>query len=141
MTTDHELLGGIIAEMDDLLTSGDPAKFRYIQEWKDSLQSLLGGGWQDISTAPVLKSVLIHYKNKLGNSRIIKARFVPRFTVETNSDSDEIAQEYEEANDRYTLQEGWYEVIDNWDDFSSVLVNEGNPDAWHPLPLKPTGEL
>lgn len=43
-------IGEIVAEMQDLLDSGDPAKFRYIREWKDKLEAL--GGWQDISTAP-----------------------------------------------------------------------------------------
>ena len=90
--------------------------------------------WQPIETAPVLKSVLVHYKNALGNSRIIKAKFIPKYTLEAGEDTED---EYDEANDRYTCKEGWYETIDNWDDFSCVFVYQGAPDLWQHMPDPP----
>lgn len=94
--------------------------------------------WQPISTAPQLQVVLVHYKNVLGKSRVIKARFTPRYTEEATDECEFGTQEYDEANDRYTLVEGWWECIDNWGDFSYVFVTEGVPDHWMPLPKPPT---
>lgn len=93
--------------------------------------------WQPINTAPPQQEVLIHYTNRCGKSRIVKARFTPRFTVASSGGSDDEYDEYDEVNDRYTYCEGWYEQIDNWSDYSAVHVCEGEPDYWHPLPEPP----
>lgn len=90
--------------------------------------------WQPIETAPINVPILIHYKTSYGRSCIIKARFVPKFTEET-----EFAEwgEYEEETDIYYNPAGWYEMIDNWEEFSTIFVNEGVPDFWMPLPEPP----
>ena len=93
--------------------------------------------WQPIETAPSGKAVLIHYKNRLGNSRVIRARYIQRFTEEAVNDDGEGVDEYDEANDRYTYMEGWWEMLDNWDDYAFVMVNEGQPTHWMPLPEPP----
>lgn len=93
-------------------------------------------GWQPIESAPQHENVLITYQNELGKSHVIKARFVPRFTEETDSYLYESCDEYDEANDRYTLIEGWYEQIDNWDDYSEVFIHH-KPTHWQPLPTPP----
>jgi len=97
------------------------------------------GAWQPIETAPHLKPVLIAYKNEFGRSRVIKARFVPRFTEEYSYDDGECVTEYNEESDTYTLNEGWYEQIDNWGDYSEVAVNY-QPTNWQPLPELPNGD-
>lgn len=95
--------------------------------------------WQPIATAPSGKQVLIHYKNKLGKDRIIKARHITRFTEESNSDtSEEGCDEYDEANDRFTYCEGWWECLDNWEEYGFVMVTQGEPDLWHELPPLPS---
>ena len=142
MTTDHELLGGIIVDLDAAISLGRTITTIELKDLRNRLQSLLGGGWLPIADVPQCKAILIHYKNKLGKSRIIKAKFIPKFTVESSGEyADGDVDEYDEANDRYTYTEGFWELIDNWDDFTMVKVNEGEPDGWQPLPLKPTGEL
>ena len=93
--------------------------------------------WQTIETCPSRQMVLVHYKNSLGKSRIIKASFYPRWTVEANMD-DDTYHEYSEEKDSYYVCEGWYEEIDNWPEYTSVHVIEGVPDAWMPLPAPPT---
>lgn len=35
---------------------------------------------------------------------------------------------------------GWYECIDNWDEYSQVAINEGEPTHWMPLPTPPKGQ-
>ena len=52
---------------------------------------------------------------------------------------DECNCEYSEEDDEYYLCEGWYEVIKNWDDYSSVTV-EDFVTHWMPLPKPPKGE-
>lgn len=93
--------------------------------------------WLPIESAPKGVAVLIHYKNRLGKSRVIKARYIERFTEEAGHDCEEGVDEYDEANDRYTYTQGWWEMIDNWDEYGFVMVHEGQPDMWHPIPTPP----
>lgn len=46
------------------------------------------------------------------------------------------AIEYDEDTDEYYLLEGWYEVIKNWDDFSSVCIDDF-VTHWMPFPDLP----
>ena len=59
-----------------------------------------------------------------------KAKSIP-----SNYD-DECAVEYDEEQDEYFLQEGFYEAIKNWDDFSSITI-EDTVTHWMPLPEPP----
>ena len=67
-----------------------------------------------------------------GKRRVICAHYVPRFTVEAISEED--YDEYHEESDTYYLCEGWYENIENWADFESVHVCEGEVTHWMPIP-------
>ena len=97
--------------------------------------------WRPIETAPTNLPVLVHYKNPLGKSRVVKAQLIPRFSMESSPDTELGVDEYDEENDRYTYIEGWWEVIDNWDDYSFVLFDgDHRPDAWMPLPEPPEAE-
>ena len=84
-------------------------------------------------------TVLACYKNSLGNLRRIRAAWTAAKTVESNSDDEFF--EYDEATDCYYAPEGWYECIDNWDEYSSVMVSEGEVTHWMPLPLAPDDPL
>ena len=98
--------------------------------------------WRPIEEAPHNTLVLVHYKNRLGKSRIVRAEFIPRFTVESGPDAEHGIDEYDEANDRYTYIEGWWEHIDNWAEYAFVLFDSGHkPDGWQalPPPPEPTG--
>lgn len=81
--------------------------------------------------------VLAHYFNDLGNGRTICAIWVPAKT-RCDSTGDDDFTEYDEDEDKFYWPEGWYEAIENWDDFGWVKVNEGEVMYWQPLPQWPT---
>lgn len=52
---------------------------------------------------------------------------------------DECAVEYSEEDDEYYLLEGWYEVIKNWDEYNSIVIDDF-VTHWMPLPEAPKTE-
>lgn len=80
------------------------------------------------------KEYLLYYKNDNGKHRIVRGFWVIRFTEEAyNNDHCE----YNEELDNYFTPEGWYESIDNWDDYSHVAIHN-EPTHYAALPLPPT---
>ena len=75
----------------------------------------------------------------------LKSRYVcdgyyaKRYTEIAGNHNDDIACEYNEENDEYYLEEGWYEVIKNWGEYDSVVI-EYPVTHWMPLPEPPKGE-
>lgn len=51
----------------------------------------------------------------------------------------ECCDEYDEEADDYYVNEGWYERIHNWDDYSAVGIGDF-VTHWMPLPSAPKGE-
>lgn len=82
------------------------------------------------------KNVLVHYVNGFGKYRIVKAFYAPQYTIESDPEGDAY-DEYHEESDTFYLREGWYECIDNWDEWSSINITEGKVSHWMPLPPKP----
>lgn len=82
------------------------------------------------------KKVLATFENSHGKRRIICGHYVPRWTIESDCEEDSY-DEYSDEEDAYFLCEGWYENIENWGDFSSVHVCEGDVTHWMPLPEAP----
>ena len=76
---------------------------------------------------------LATYINKSGEHIIIKAFYAHKFSVLNNNDYDAY-DEYAEDYECYYLIEGWYEVIDNWPEYSSVYVINGEVTHYQPLP-------
>lgn len=101
--------------------------------------------------APVLVSerlpepgvkVLAHYLNDMGKGRTICAIWVPAKYCSDDTDfADYDFTEYNDEDDKFYWPEGWYEAIENWDDFGWVKVNEGDVIYWQPLPKWPTTAL
>ena len=96
-----------------------------------------GAAWMPEAAppAPCMK-VIATYVNSLGNRRTIMAKWIPGKTEEAHSLDDEFG-EYDEATDTTYVPEGWYEVIDNFDDCTFVAVSEGVITHWMPLPEAP----
>jgi hypothetical protein len=82
--------------------------------------------WQPIETAPMDgQKVILFYLNRNNFRRTVMARWV----------TDEQAAETDA--DDVGLEAGWYECIDNWDDYCQVCIHEGEPTHWMPLPPPP----
>jgi len=79
------------------------------------------------------RNYLASFVNRIGKRRTIKAFYARRFTIEGEG-SEEANEEYHEDNDCYYLIEGWYEVIENWSDFSSIYVVEGDVSHYMIMP-------
>ena len=58
---------------------------------------------------------------------------------ETCCYSDGIDMEYDEETDEYYLPEGWWEEINNWDDYSFVAIGDF-VTHWMPMPEPPKEE-
>lgn len=59
-----------------------------------------------------------------------------RWKEECSNSDDDCAVEYNEEDDEYYLCEGWYEVIKNWDDYTSIAIAD-TITHWMPLPEPP----
>jgi hypothetical protein len=92
---------------------------------KDNLSDELGA-WLPIATAPQTgRKVIVFYLNRNNLPRTVMARWL----------TDEQAAETDA--DDVGLKGGWYECIDNWDDYTEVAIHEGKPTHWMPLPSPP----
>lgn len=83
--------------------------------------------------------VLACYTNAYGHGRTIRAQWLAKFQEESD-DIDNFDAEYDEETDTYYAPEGWYELIDNWGEYSSVGVTEGIITHWMPLPAAPADQ-
>ena len=77
--------------------------------------------------------VLAHYFNSHGKSRTVCARWIPARFESRDFEPDDLL-EYDEDSNIFYWPEGWYEVIENWDDYECVTINEGEVTHWQPLP-------
>lgn len=84
-------------------------------------------------------AVLLYYKNQYNKKRIVRGCYLERYTLESNCE-DDANDEYCMDDDIYYICEGWYEYIDNWSDFASVFIHEGDVTHWRPLPDPPEAE-
>lgn len=86
-----------------------------------------GGSWMPIESAPMTgRKVILFYVNRSSRPRTVMARWL----------TDEEAAETD--GDGVGLEGGWYECIDNWDDYTEVAIHEGEPSHWMPLPPPPS---
>jgi len=111
-----------------------PAFHRYHAELaKLNQEPVKQVSWLPIETAPKGKKIIVSYKNACGKDRTVFAKYIEKFTEESSCDSE--MDEYDEKTDTYYLKEGWVELIDNWDEFSSVYFDSKNVvTGWMPAP-------
>ena len=94
-----------------------------------AVQPVAPAGWKPIETAPKDgRKLILFYRNSNSKARTVMAKWVT---------DDEAA---ETDADGVGLEGGWYECIDNWDDYCQVAIHEGEPTHWMPLPATPSAE-
>jgi hypothetical protein len=82
--------------------------------------------WQSISTAPKDgRKIILFYRNRNGFDRHV---FGCWLTQEEADDHD---------TDGVGLKAGWYELIDNWPDYTEVAIYESDLLYWLPLDALP----
>ncbi|WEF34907.1 hypothetical protein [Pseudoduganella chitinolytica] len=94
-------------------------------------------GWTVAAGEMPKGNVLASMRYPTGKRRTIVAFYAGKFQIECGCD-DGVAFELNEEDDEFYLQEGWYECVQNWGDFSSVAVTEGAVTHHRPLPAAPT---
>lgn len=109
--------------------------FIYSKEYVKWLESQFT--WRPASELPEEKQIVIAtYLNSNGKRRRVRAVYIRQYEEEADED-DELDVEYCEEQDAWYLKECWYELIDNWPDYSSVAIVEGVVDYWMPMPPAP----
>ena len=81
--------------------------------------------WRPVSELPEEDQIVIAtYLNYYGKRRRVRAVYIRQYEEEAGDD-DELCVEYCEERDEWYLKEGWYELVDNWPDYSLVTIVEG----------------
>jgi hypothetical protein len=80
------------------------------------------------------KTALVTAKTKtFGYRYVCEAVWIPRWTWKASFDNWEDCSEYNEDEDEFYVNEGWYERVHNWDEYSYIRI-EDDVLAWKPLP-------
>ena len=79
-------------------------------------------------------NVLLRQVNPNGYTCCIIGRYFGKFELEANSDMVDDEVDYCEINDEYYCPAGWYESIENWNDYSAAQVSEGEITHWQSKP-------
>lgn len=87
------------------------------------------------SLPPTGKPVLVCYRNSHGNLRRVRACWIAENTQIADDDSE--SSVYNEQDDMFYDPPGWYEQMDNWDEYSGIVIHEGTPSHWCDLPEAP----
>ena len=102
-----------------------------VQEWIPVTERLPESG------AHVLICCEMHrYGGEIAGKYVCDGYYAEASKIIADGFPDECDSEYSEQDDEYYLREGWYEVIKNWDDYNSVVVNDF-VTHWMPLPEPP----
>jgi len=96
----------------------------------------MNNDWISVEDDLPEKKCIATYINSMGNRRYIIASYFSKHQVESNGE-DDAYDEYCEDKDCYFYCEGWYEQQDNWAEYSSIFVTEGDVTHWMPLPDDP----
>lgn len=70
---------------------------------------------------------------------MFKGRWIAAHTMRSGDfgADDDMSLEYDEAEDEFYVPEGWFERIENWDDFTDIAAGDYIVTHWRPLPEPP----
>ena len=85
----------------------------------------------------VLATCEIRLLNGSKKQYVCKAYHAEKHSISEGKYLDDTdCYDYSEEDDEYYLKEGWYEVIHNWDEYGSVVIDDF-VTHWMPLPEPP----
>ena len=97
-----------------------------------SVKDRLPESGKHVLTTCEIKS-LYGYKNRY----VCEAFYAEEYSIpEGKYPEDTDCYDYNEEDDEYYLKEGWYEVIHNWGEYSSVVIDDYVTN-WMPMPGLP----
>ena len=108
-----------------------------MEKFAELVANTVPDGWIGVEHSLPDKKCFAFYKDELGNSRTVCANYIKKYTQEAGMDDE--WSEYCDADDTYYYPEGWYELIDNWGDYSFITINH-QVTHWMPLPATPVIE-
>lgn len=96
------------------------------------VERLNGDKWISVDEKPKEgKPVLICVENEYKNRFVLRATWIPRYSMTTDDADYEGDADYNEENDHYYWPEGWYE----WNLYEEIhFCVDGTVIAWQPLP-------
>ena len=69
--------------------------------------------------------------------QIVRAQYIHHKEIEScGSDDTEYIDWYDEERDIYWINQGWYELIDYWEDYGYIVIADPVV-AWMPMPELP----
>ena len=108
-----------------------------------ALEKQLNNGWIPCSRElpEINKNVQVTFREYMKWSKkyrygVCKAIYISQYSIKSENmgwNDCEDVEEYDETVDTYYVKSGWYEVIENWDDYTHVYIN-CEVTAWQPLP-------
>jgi hypothetical protein len=118
-------------QKDKTIDANDIARFPTVGGWISVKDRVPESGKHVLATCEI-KS-LYGYKNRY----VCEAFYAEEYSIpEGKYPEDTDCYDYNEEDDEYYLKEGWYEVIHNWGEYSSVVIDDYVTN-WMPLPEPP----
>lgn len=118
---------------------------RYTRLAISALEKQLNGGWIPVSerlpdnnTKVQVTGVRYSEYTKKNIYVRFNAKYIGKHSIKVDDMwsycEDYDWNDYVEEEDEYYVNEGWYETIENWDDYTEVYVSDYEVIAWQPLP-------
>jgi len=108
-----------------------------------SLEKQLTNGWIPTSDRfpEIKKDVQVTFREFMDYDKkyrhgICKAIYISKHSIKSEDmgwDDCEELEEYDKLEDVYYVKSGWYEVVENWSEYTHVYIN-CEVIAWQPLP-------
>lgn len=115
------------------------------QECEIINEKQLNGGWISVSerlpdnnTKVQVTGVRYSEYTKKNIYVRFNAKYIGKHSIKVDDTwsycEDYTWNDYVEEEDEYYVNEGWYETIENWDDYTELYVSDYKVIAWQPLP-------
>ena len=149
---DHEMNKQEIEKAIELLKTVKHTEIKYQSALDLAITALtqqLTNGWISVNEGlpEINKDVQVTFRefrewNKKYRHGICKAIYIAKHSIKSEDmgwTECETVEEYDEVEDTCYIKDGWYEVIENWNEYTHAYIN-CEVTAWQPLPSAWEGE-